>query len=74
MRRFKIALVERGKEGLWRKYWVTSGSEGTAQEAPAGLGRTEIVEAATVEDAVRAITLQHPECTVMLAGGEHHIA
>ena len=30
MGKFKIAIVERGKEALWRKYWVSSGSQGTA--------------------------------------------
>jgi hypothetical protein len=74
MGKFKIAIVERGKEALWRDYWVISGSEGTAEEAPAGLGRTEVVEAATVDEAIDAVQRTHPDCTVMLAGGEHHVA
>jgi hypothetical protein len=74
MGKFKIAIVERGKEALWRKYWVSSGSQGTADEAPAGLGRTELLEAATVDDAIDAVQRKHPDCTVMLAGGEHHAA
>jgi hypothetical protein len=74
MGKFKIAIVERGKEAIWRKYWVSSGSQGTADEAPAGLGRTEVVEAATVDDAIDAVQRKHPDCTVMLAGGEHHAA
>ena len=74
MGKFKIAIVERGKEALWRKYWVSSGSQGTADEAPAGLGRTEVVEAATVDDAIHTVQRKHPDCTVMLAGGEHHAA
>ena len=74
MGKFKIAIVERGKEALWRKYWVSSGSEGTPEEAPAGLGRTEVVEAATVAEAIDAVQRMHPDCTVMLAGGEHHAA
>lgn len=71
MSKFKIAIVERGKEALWRTYWISSGSEGPAEEAPAGLGRTEVVEAATVDEAIDAVQRQHPDCTVMLAGGEH---
>jgi hypothetical protein len=74
MGKFKIAVVARGKETLWRKYWISSGSEGTAEEAPAGLGRTEVVEAATVDEAIDAVQRMHPDCTVMLAGGEHHVA
>jgi hypothetical protein len=71
---FKIAVVERGKESLWRKYWIDSDSKGTANEAPSGLGRTEVVEAATLAEAIEAVQRMHPDCTVMLAGGEHHIA
>ena len=44
MRKFKIAIVERGKEALWRDYWITSDSEGNAEVAPSELGRTEVVE------------------------------
>jgi hypothetical protein len=29
------------------------------------------VEAATVDEAIDAVQRQHPDCTVMLAGGEH---
>jgi len=71
MSKFKIAIVERGQEALWRAYWISSGSEGPAEEAPDGLGRTEVVEAATVDEAIDAVQRQHPDCTVMLAGGEH---
>ena len=74
MSKFKIAIVERGQETLWRNYWIASGSEGTAETAPSALGRTEVVEAATVADAVETVQRMHPGCTVMLAGGEHHIA
>jgi hypothetical protein len=74
MARFKIAIVERGQEASWREYWITSGSEGTADTAPSPLGRTEVVEAATVTEAVETVQRMHPDCTVMLAGGEHHIA
>jgi hypothetical protein len=34
------------------------------------LGRTEVVEAATVAEAVDAVQRLHPDCTVMLAGGD----
>ena len=74
MRKFKIAIVERGKESLWRDYWINSGSEGTADAAPLELGRTEVVEATTLEEAIDAVQRRHPDCSVMLAGGEHHVA
>jgi hypothetical protein len=70
---FKVAIVKRGQEGPWREYWISSGSKGGADEAPSGLGRTEVVEAATVNEAINAVQRRHPDCTVMLAGGEHHI-
>ena len=74
MRRFKIAIVERGKEVLWRDYWINSGSKGTADAAPSELGRTEVVEATSLEEAIATVQSEHPDCAVMLAGGEHHIA
>jgi len=74
MAKFKIAIVERGKEALWRSYWITSGSTGTADSAPPAMGRSEVVEAATVDEAVATVERMHPDCTVMLAGGEHHVA
>jgi hypothetical protein len=71
MRKFKIAIVERGREAVWRDYWINSGSKGTADAAPSELGRTEVVEATSVEEAIDAVQRRHPDCTVMLAGGEH---
>jgi hypothetical protein len=69
---FKVAIVERGKEALWRNYWINSDSEGSADAAPFPLGRTELVEARNVDDAIASVQREHPDCTVMLAGGEHH--
>jgi hypothetical protein len=73
MGKFKVAIVKHGQEDSWRKYWITSGS-GTADAAPSALGRTEIVEAATVAEAVKTVRRMHPDCTVMLAGGEDQCA
>ena len=33
MRKFKVAIVERGKEALWRDYWITDGSKDGADAA-----------------------------------------
>lgn len=73
MRSFKVAIVKRGKEALWRDYWIDSDARGSAAEAPSGLGRTEVVEAPTLDHAIQAVQRQNPDCTVMLAGEEHHI-
>jgi hypothetical protein len=74
MSKFKVAIVKRGNEALWRDYWINNGSEGTAEDAPEELGRTEVVEASSLDDAINFVQLKHPDCTVMLAGGEHHVA
>ena len=71
---YKIAIVERGKEALWRSYWIESGLEGTEEAAPSALGRIQVVEAPTVEEAIAAVQREHPDCVVMLAGGEHPVA
>jgi hypothetical protein len=71
---FKLAIVKKGKEQLWREYWIYSKTLGTAEDAPSGLGRTRVVQAATLEEAIDAVQSKHPDCTVMLAGGEHHVA
>jgi hypothetical protein len=74
MGKYKIAIVERGKEALWREYWINSDSRGNADAAPADLGRTEVVEATSLAKAIDAVQTRHPNCTVMLAGGEHHVS
>jgi hypothetical protein len=74
MPKFKVAIVERGKEALWRDYWITSGSKGNADAAPSELARTEVVEAIGVAEAIDTVQRRHPDCTIMIAGGEHHDA
>jgi CheY-like chemotaxis protein len=71
---FKVAIVKRGKEALWRDYWINSESRGTVDAAPSGLGCIEVVEATSADEAVNTVQRMHPDCTVMLAGGEHHVA
>lgn len=74
MGKFKVAIVKRGKEAPWRDYWIKDQTKGTADEAPSGLGRTEVVEAESLDEAINAVKVRHPDCTVMLAGAEHHVA
>ena len=45
MTSYKIAIDERGKEALWRDYWVSNDAVGTEEQAPTELGRTRVVEA-----------------------------
>jgi hypothetical protein len=70
---FKVAIVEKGKESLWRTYWINGGSEGRVEAAPSELGRTEVVQETSLDLAIAAVERAHPDCTVMLAGGEHQI-
>jgi len=59
MRKFKVAIVERGKEALWRDYWITDGSKDGADAAPSELGRTEVVEATNVAEAIDTVQRSH---------------
>lgn len=74
MSKFKVAIVKRGREAPWREYWINYQTKGNADEAPSGLGRTEVVEADSLDEAIKAVEARHPDCTVMLAGTEHHVA
>jgi hypothetical protein len=73
MGKFKVAIVKRGREDSWRDYWINDQTEGTADEAPYELGHTEVVEADSLDEAIKAVEVRHPDCTVMLAGSEHHV-
>ena len=74
MSSYKMAIVKRGKEALWRRYWLSSDPAGTEDQAPTELGRTQVVEATNLEEAIDFVQREHPDCTVILAGGEHHVA
>jgi CheY-like chemotaxis protein len=67
---FKVAIVRHGQEESWRRHWTRGEVKGGADTAPEGLGRTEVVEASSAEEAVAAVQRMHPDCTVMLAGGD----
>ena len=70
---YKVAIVEQGNEALWRTYWLEN-SAGNADDAPSALGRFELIDAASVEEAISLAQRSHPDCTVMLAGGEHPVS
>jgi hypothetical protein len=67
---FKVAIVQRGQERSWRRYWTRGDVKGEAQSAPERLAGTEVVEAASPEEAVATVQRMHPDCTVMLAGSD----
>ena len=73
MTKFKVAIVKQGKEVLWRDYWINGESTGTPEDAPSELGHTEVVDAINLDDAIDTVQRRHPDCTVMLAGGEHQL-
>lgn len=67
---FKIAYVKRGSESLWRDYWKSGGPTEEAQAASenGSLGLSEFVTASNLREAIAAVQLKHPDCTVMLEG------
>ena len=70
---FKVAIVQRGQERAWRKYW-TSGEVKREADAPERLARTEVVEATSAEEAIATVQRMHPDCAVMLAGEDDETA
>jgi hypothetical protein len=68
---YKIAFVQRGQEEIWRKYWLHPRElSRNAQSANrnGALGRTDLVEAASLEDALAIAQSRHSNCTVMPEG------
>lgn len=69
---FKVAFVERGQEALWR----TSVGSGEIRSPcrPAirnrSVGRSELIEAHHIEEAVEITQRRYPDCTVMREGTE----
>jgi len=71
MPKAKIAFVERGKEGMWRKFWNTPDALSTNAQAgnrDGSLGRSDIVEAKNLEEAMAIVQRRHANCTVMAEG------
>ena len=70
---YRIAFVERGQEDIWRKYWLRPTElSANAQSANCNgaLGRTDLVEASNLEDALAIVQGRHSNCTVMPEGSE----
>jgi len=68
---YRIAFVERGQEDIWRKYWLRP-AELSARSANrnGALGRTDLVEAASLEEALAIVRGRHSNCTAMPEGSE----
>ena len=68
---FRIAFVEQGQEDIWRKFWLRpnelSQNARTANRNGA-LGRSDLVEASSLEDALAIAQRRHSNCTVMPEG------
>jgi hypothetical protein len=70
---YKIAFVQRGEEEIWRKYWLNPRQlSKNAQSAnrSGALGRTDLVEADSLEEALAIAQRRHSHCTVMPEGSE----
>jgi hypothetical protein len=60
--------VERGKEDIWRKYWMRPlelSKNARSANRDGSLGRSDLIEADSVEDAVAILEGRHPDCTAM---------
>ncbi|MFL6733435.1 MAG: hypothetical protein ACJ8EY_01925 [Sphingomicrobium sp.] len=69
---FKIAFVERGQEALWRGA-VGRGEQYGRMMGDGGfqpVGRSELIEAHHIEDAIQILQERYPDCTVMREGSE----
>jgi hypothetical protein len=69
----RIAFVKRGQEDIWRKYWlrpteVSANARSANREG--ALSRTDLVEAASFEEALALVQGRHSNCSVMPEGSE----
>jgi len=68
---FRIAFVERGQEDIWRKYWLRPGelsANARSANRNGALGRTDLVEASSLEEALAIVQGRHSNCTAMPEG------
>ena len=68
---FRIAFVERGQEGIWRKYWLRPSElskNARSANRNGALGRSDLVEADNLEAALALVRQRHERCTVMPEG------
>jgi hypothetical protein len=69
---FKVVFVARGQEALWRG-WVSPGDQhrrSHSASGPRSIGRSELIEAHDIEEAVQITQRRYPDCTVMREGTE----
>lgn len=70
---FKVVVVERGQEALWRGWIGPSGKTRQYAHSAANrdsIGRFEMIEAHDIEEAVQITQRRYPDCTVMREGSE----
>ena len=71
---YRIAFVERGREDIWRKYWLRpaelSANAQSANRNGALGGRTVLVEASSLEEALAIVQGRHSNCSVMPEGSK----
>ena len=70
---YRIAFVERGQEDIWRKYWLRPtelSANARSANRNGALGRTDLVEASSLEEALAIVQGRHSNCSVMPEGSE----
>jgi len=68
---FRIAFVDRGQEEIWRKFWLRPtelSKNARSANRNGALGRNDLVEAESLEDALATAQVRHGGCTVMPEG------
>ena len=66
---YKIAVVERGYELLWREFWQGKPSKEAKQAHLDGkLGQVRMIDASNEREAIRIAQQQNPGMTVMTGG------
>ena len=65
---YRIAFVQRGQEEIWRKYWLRPAelsANARSANRNGALGRTDLVEAFSLEEALAIVQGRHSNCTAM---------
>lgn len=70
---YRIPFVQHGKEDIWRKYWMRPlelSRNARSANRDGSLGRSDLMEAESVEEAAAILESRHPDCTAMAEGSE----
>jgi hypothetical protein len=70
---YRIPFVQRGKEDIWRKYWMRPlelSKNARSANRDGSLGRSDLIDANSIQEAVAILESRHPDCSAMPERGE----